>query len=126
MNRVEKVELVRRMAAEGHTYQQVASEVGMTHGGLWNLAKSKGIAFPATIARKSRRINMARIIGEIVLSGQGIESNVSLLDSCDDVGFESFDKKAWLKSLNKSAAALRMLIKLLKTMEVPIGNQETK
>lgn len=107
-----KWERVELLANSGLTSPQIAREVGMSEQGLRDVARKRGIAFPADkVVGRTRRINPLDVLERIVVSLEGDVSVLGLV-TYDDVTPEQAAE--WLERLTEPLREIRKMQSRLK------------
>jgi hypothetical protein len=112
--RLDPVEQVRLLAANGQSSRQIAEELGVDAAYVRKLAKQEHIDIGADrLVGKTHHIDSTRVVEEAVNALQGIEYTLSLLTDADYDAFAPSQVKAWLGALNEPARSIRILVKEL-------------
>jgi DNA-binding NarL/FixJ family response regulator len=100
-----RLEQTRAMAAEGMSSRQIASQLGITRGGLMNLCKRHQIEVPADrIVGKVQTIKVERVMDEVIASLEGV---ALLLNTIEDVSSLDAEKRpVWLDAIAEPLAAI--------------------
>ena len=113
MSKAERIDLIRALANEGNTSQQIAIHAGCQATHVRLLAKKAGIILPDSALGKRPNINPQRVISETV---NGIAGYMIGLESIDGLAVEYSHEEA--RELAKTlAGAIRTLTKLRKQLE---------
>ncbi|HEX6970258.1 MAG TPA: hypothetical protein VF174_15795 [Micromonosporaceae bacterium] len=108
-------EVIRRMAAEGHTSKQIADRLGRSGEAVRTMVRAMGLEIPADAAmgRSARRLDPNRVIAETVHGLDGMAMGVRLiLDDLD--GLNVAEVRDWAASLTESIRVLNRLVKKMK------------
>lgn len=107
-SRVDRAELITKLAARGMASAQMASKVGVTEETVRQIARDFAIDIPADrLTRGTRRIDSIRIARSTVTSLDGIASTVDLVN--DLTGLDPEEAQQWTASLDQTIQALRRL-----------------
>jgi hypothetical protein len=91
---------MRKMAGDGHTSRQIASELGLSEQGCRDILRKEGIDVPGDkVTRGSHRHDANRIVERIVMDAENLTEGINLID------FDQLDRSRlaeWLASLNAS------------------------
>lgn len=105
-------EKIAELAARGYRSTQIAKEVGVDETTVRLNARKYGIEIPADrVAGKARKIDSNRIIREIVLSLETIETTVELIDFAQ---IDQSEIPGWIDSLVRSTRVVDRLRRRLK------------
>ena len=101
----ERVETARRMAAEGHTSDQIGAAIGVDSMTMFK--KRHGIEVPAdAVVGKRRNLDSNRIVGATVAAVTGIDS---LFDAIDYTALDRTELDHWISSLSDAIRSLTTL-----------------
>lgn len=104
----ERVEQIRKLAAEGYRASQISGSIGLSEEVIRRYAKDAGIALPDAQLRGAPRPDPYRIISTTV---DGLEANHIVFDTIrnGEWNIAQEDAKAWHASLGKSIKELNWL-----------------
>lgn len=110
--RVERIEQIAKLAAEGHRAAQIAEKIGLGLEQVRNIANSEGIELSDKAIGKVHRINARRVIEETVHGLAGYASGLGAINgSMSDV--DRSDAGEWARSLAESLKPINTLRKQL-------------
>jgi len=107
----DRLDEMRRLAAEGHSSRQIAEAVGLTFAAARGLMRREGITVRAdAVVGHSKRLNANRIVDHIVIDAEHLVADFNLID------FTQLDHARlplWLRSLAESREKLGAFIRRL-------------
>lgn len=103
-SRQQKIQAIRQLAAQGHTAEQIASEIRVREGYVRETANREGIALPDHVFGSVHRINSRRVIEETVTGVEALAMGVGVIQSYDGIPKE--DVARWADTM---ATALKRL-----------------
>jgi len=108
----EKLEKIREMAAVGAIAEQIAAEIGISEKRTRLLARKAGIQLADTFIGKHRRLDVNRIIEQIVISAESWTIGSELINArLDEVDMSRIE--GWISRLRSATSAVNGLIKKL-------------
>lgn len=100
-----RVETARRMAAEGHTSDQIGATIGVDH--MANFKRIHGLEVPAdAVVGRRRNLDSNRIVGATVAAVTGVDS---LFDAIDYSALDRAELDHWISSLSDAIRSLTTL-----------------
>lgn len=104
---------LQRMAAEGHTVEQMAQALGLGVGRTRRLVKSHHVHVPAlrAMGTRLRRHDPDRIMSHVAMDAENLSADIRLID------FPKLSRKlipSWIKSLTAAQHELQALVGRLK------------
>lgn len=107
MEKAERVERIRDMAAEGYHADQISNAICVTAEHVRRLAQEAGIILVAdSLVGKVRRRDINRIIEQTVLNAAGLIVGLELSED-DQAAIDKERLPGWIASLDESLAALK-------------------
>jgi hypothetical protein len=109
---VQRLELIRRWAAQGCSSRQMADQFGKRDDVVRQIAREHGIEIPADeVVGRTRRLDSNRIVRETVHALEGLAMGAGLVTPAD---LDKAEIPAWTASLTDSIRALNRLVKTMK------------
>lgn len=95
----ERIDEIRRLAAEGHTARQIGDRLGVSEDRVRRLARSNDIVLVDAAIGPRRRIDPNRVVGELVPALEGLAMTATWVDIAE---LDAEQVPGWARSMRSS------------------------